>query len=88
MVYAITYDLNKPGQDYARLYSTIKTLGDWIWPLQNLWLVDSEKGSQEIADLTHAVIDPNDAVFVVRVNGYQWGSWMDKKVNDWINVRI
>lgn len=88
MVYAITYDLNKPGQDYAGLYSTLKTLGDWIWPLQNLWFVDSGKGAQEIADIIHAVTDPNDSVFVSRVNDYQWESWMDNKANDWINARL
>ncbi|MEK7087375.1 MAG: hypothetical protein AAB958_01595, partial [Patescibacteria group bacterium] len=85
MVYAITYDLNKPGQNYPSLYSTIKRLGHWIWPLQNLWFIDSENGAQEIANEIHTVIDQNDSVFVVRVYRGQWGSWMSSETNQWIN---
>lgn len=88
MVYAITYDLNKPGQDYPRLYSTIKSLGDWIWPMQNLWFIDSDSGAQDIANSILAVIDQSDSVFVVKVNRYEWGSWMNKDANAWINARV
>jgi hypothetical protein len=30
MIYAITYDLKKPGQDYAELHDAIKSLGGTI----------------------------------------------------------
>lgn len=87
MIYAVTYDLNRPGQNYPRLYDTIRSIGNTIWPLQNLWFLDSQNSTQDIANAIHAVVDQNDSVFVVRVYRGQWGSWMSADANQWINAR-
>lgn len=35
----ITYDLNKPGQNYEELYERIKRLGTWWHYLGSTWIV-------------------------------------------------
>lgn len=35
MTYLITYDLNRPRQDYQGLYQAIKQIGHWRHALQN-----------------------------------------------------
>jgi hypothetical protein len=48
MVYLISYDLNRPGQGYARLYDGIKELGAWWHYLDSTWLVDTNLTSSQI----------------------------------------
>ena len=40
MVYTISYELNRPGKDYPKLYETIKALGAWWHPVDATWYVD------------------------------------------------
>ncbi len=42
MVFAVTYDLNEPGQDYANLYESIKSVGAWWHYLDSFWLVGTQ----------------------------------------------
>ena len=38
-LHLVTYDLRKPGRDYATLFAAIKALGKAIKPLQSTWIV-------------------------------------------------
>ena len=66
MVYSISYDLNKPGQDYSALYSAIKELGSWCHPLDSTWFVVTELGAADIRDRLAKVMDKSDGLIVVR----------------------
>ncbi len=67
MIYLITYDLNKPGQEYPRLYDTIKELSSSWWHyLDSTWLIDTSLGATAIRDRVRAVVDQNDSFLVVR----------------------
>ena len=41
MIYAINYDLKRPGQNYDELYQAIKNCGTWWHYLGSTWLVDT-----------------------------------------------
>lgn len=86
MVYAITYDLNKPHQDYDKLYNAIKSLGDWCHPLQNLWFVECSLEVASVRKTVQDAIDGNDSVFVCKVT--IWDSYMPKSANDWLRSRV
>lgn len=88
MVYAITYDLNKNGQDYPRLYEAIKTLGEAIHPLQNLWFVHTAKAVSQVRAQVQGAIDSNDFVFVVSVNRGECDCYMPQTAVTWLNSRI
>lgn len=88
MVYAITYDLNKIGQDYSSLYLAIQSLGETARPLQNLWLASTTKTAAEARQILQMAIDSNDSVFVVRVNRGQWDCYMSQSDINWLNARV
>ena len=83
MVYLITYDLNKPGQDYPALYDSIKKMGAWWHHLDSTWLVDTTLTAAEIRDQIREAIDPGDHILVVRF-GSEWASFLPQRGNDWI----
>ncbi len=56
MIYAINYDLKRPGQDYKALYEAIKTCGDWWHYLGSTWLVDTSLSAQGIFHVGFALL--------------------------------
>jgi hypothetical protein len=88
MVYLITYDLNASGQNYQRLFETIRSLGEAIKPLQNLWFVDTAMGVTRVRAELQNVIDRNDNVFVAKVNSGEWDCYMPKSAIDWLQSRV
>lgn len=87
--YLITYDLNKPGQNYPKLYDVIKELGSyWCHPLESVWLVKSNLTVDEISNKILSVIDKtNDYLFVVEVNNHKQG-WLTEDVWNHLNTGI
>ncbi|SER00306.1 hypothetical protein SAMN05216232_3929 [Virgibacillus subterraneus] len=86
-VYLITYDLNKPGQDYDNLYETIKSLGAWCHYLDSTWLVDTSYSSNQIGDKLESATDKGDSYLIIKVtNDYQ--GWLPQEAWDWIHDHI
>src|SRR5690606_4822099 len=48
MIYAINYDLKRPGQNYDELHKAIKNLGDWWHYLGSTWLVDTNLNAKGV----------------------------------------
>jgi hypothetical protein len=72
--YMITYDLNKPGQNYGQLYDAIKGVATgWLHPLNNIWLVVSPMSSAGLRDYLIPFVDGNDKLLVMEV-GLDWAS--------------
>lgn len=78
MIYAITYDLNKPGQDYPGLYVEIKKLGSWWHDLDSFWLVDTALDVEAIAQAIRAKIDQSDSLLVIGVTDQRQGQLNDE----------
>lgn len=73
-VYAITYDLHAPQQDYDKLHDSIKSLGAYSKRFDSFWLVDSSLEASEIRDKIKLVVDSNDKILVIEVKKH-WASW-------------
>lgn len=86
MVYLITYDLNKSGQNYDGLYKSIKKLGLWWHHLDSNWLVETTYSAEQIAATLRKAIDENDNLLVIRVYD-DYAGQLTKKAWDWINKR-
>lgn len=67
VLYAITYDLVRPGQSYTNLHAAIMRLGPWIKPLESFWLVRSTLSDAQIRDTLRLHLDANDKLFVLVV---------------------
>jgi len=72
-VYIFSYELRKPGKDYASLYSYLKQFPH-CHHQTSTWFLDTTSTAEQIRDGAKAHIDANDTVFVGRLQG-EWGSW-------------
>lgn len=88
MTYLITYDLNRPGQNYDKLYEAIKKLGTWWHCLDSTWLVISSKSAKEIRVYLKSYFDFNDSLLVIKTCGV--GSWdgFDDNCSKWLKDNL
>jgi len=86
MIYAINYDLKKPGQNYQPLYEAIKSCGTWWHYLDSTWLVDTNLTADSIWKKLAPNIDKNDSVLVIEVT-QDYSGWLPQKAWDWIKQR-
>lgn len=61
----IAYDLNSPGQNYPKVESVIKSLGNWARVNETFWYVDSHRTASQACDAIWAVMDKSDTIYVV-----------------------
>lgn len=83
MVVLITYDLNRPGQNYDDLHGAIKELGTWAHPLESTWIIDTSYTTSQIYTHLKSRMDANDFVFAVRITE-DWASYLPQAINDWL----
>lgn len=85
MKYLITYDLNKPGQDYPKLFDMIKSFGTWCHALQNTWFISSSYDSEQMRDALIEVVDSSDKIFVTKLS--DWSSYNMIPESNWLNAQ-
>jgi len=84
MTYEITYDLNKPGQNYPGLHEAIKNLGSWAHVQESTWIVKTSLSAAQIRDRLAPQLDQRDTLLVTGLTG-EWASWgLAKEFNDWL----
>ena len=66
--YLISYDLDKPGQDYPRLIKELERLGA-VRILYSEWIFQSTSSAVQIRDWLTSFIDGNDMLLVVALTG-------------------
>lgn len=86
MIYAINYDLKRPGQNYQELYAAIKDCGDWWHYLGSTWLIDTSLTSAALWTRLAPHVDQNDLVLVIGVSR-DFTGWLPQEAWDWINSR-
>ena len=69
MVYLIAYDLNRPGQEYSKLYEAIESLGDWCHCMESVWLVDTCVTTESIGKKLRSAtcLDDNDKLLIAEI---------------------
>lgn len=83
MIYAINYDLKRPGQNYDALHDAIKNCGSWWHFLGSTWLVDTSLNASGIWDRLAPHVDKNDFVLVIGVTR-DYSGWLPQEAWDWI----
>ena len=82
--YLISYDLDGPGQDYAKLISEIERLGG-VKILYSGWVLRSKYSAVRLRDYLSRFVDTNDMLLVVGLTGEAaWTSLMaaDNRVKE------
>lgn len=86
MIYAINYDLKRPGQNYEALYEAIKDCGEWWHFLGSTWLIDTSLRANGIWDRIAPHVDKNDFFLLIGVTSDYQGL-LPQEAWDWINSR-
>lgn len=70
----VSYDLNKPGQNYEPLIAKIKTLGNWAKIQKSFWYINSVLTAEQAVEILWKVMDANDSLYVVNAtnNSASW----------------
>ena len=84
----ITYDLNKPGQDYEALHEKIKGLGSWWHYLDSTWIVVSSLTPSQVIERLKPTLDTTDTVLVVNITGETYAGWLPQKAWDWLTSHV
>ncbi len=85
-IYAISYDLNSPGQKYQRVKAAIESCGDSIKPMESFWLVDSSLTYSQISQKVRQAHDENDRHLVMRLSS-EYQGWLTPDAWEWLNRR-
>jgi hypothetical protein len=86
VIYAINYDLKRPGQHYEAVYEAIKSCGVCWHYLESTWLVDTWLDARSIWNRLAPHVDKNDCVLVIGVTRDYQG-WLPKEAWEWVNSR-
>lgn len=84
MIYVISYDLNKPGQDYAKLYDALKSFSSWWHYLGSTWLISTNNNATEIFNKLKSHLDNSDRILIIKADKDHNG-WLKQEAWDWIN---
>jgi hypothetical protein len=76
--YLISYDLDKPGQDYHRLIKELERLGA-TKVLFSEWLFNSTSTAVQIRDYLQGFVDANDMLLIVELTGV--AAWTKLMIN-------
>ena len=84
MIYLITYDLNKPGQNYKGLYDAIKNASDgsWMHYLDSTWIIRTNLSTKQVCDRIKPCVDNSDNFLVVEIKENYYG-WLPNEAWDY-----
>jgi hypothetical protein len=88
MILLITYDLNKPGQDYTGFYEALKSSGWWWHHLNSTWIIKTDQNPTYWYNKLSAHIYRDDNVLIIEVKKNYWGylpqkswTWLEEAFN-------
>lgn len=67
----IAYDLNYPGQNYEKIQTVIKGIGQWYQFQYSLFYVKSDLTAQQAHVIIRGAMDVNDKLVVIDANSAQ-----------------
>jgi hypothetical protein len=74
--YLITYDLRKPGRNYAALHRLLATTWKCGRVAESVWLGVLNGPASGVRDLIRQTVDANDRIFVVEIaKGVDWAAF-------------
>jgi hypothetical protein len=87
-IYIISYwfhDYEKLYESYIKTYNIIKSFGEYRHPLEETWLVYTDKKPKEMLDEILKVENmKQQQFFITEINLDNMTGWMDLKCWDWL----
>jgi len=86
MVLLISYDLNRPGQNYTSLHEEIKKAETWWHHLESVWIIETDLTPQQWYNRLAPHIDRSDNLIVFEI-GRNYFGWAPQEAWDWLAKR-
>ncbi len=85
-VFLITYDLNKPGQDYDKILGVIKGC-DYVMLCKSSYVVDIENLSELIKEISKTFDKSTDA-YIFPITDPIYFEFGSKKAQEWLKSHL
>jgi hypothetical protein len=85
-VLLVTYDLNKPGQDYEKLLSVIKNY-DYVELCKSSYVVDTNKPS-EFCDKVSSTLDKTTQLYIFKLTDPLFLEYGDERTGKWLELHL
>lgn len=86
-VLLVTYDLTKPGQEYADLHKVLKSAPSWWHYLESTWLLVTSETPCSWYQRIQPTIDQTDRVLVIEVARNWWGQ-LPQDAMEWLKENV
>jgi hypothetical protein len=86
-VYLVTYDLHKPGNNYADILEQIKRSPGWAKLSESSYAISTQETVDIAYKRIHAKVDDNDTLYMITLRK-PWNGRGPKNVNDWLDTHL
>ena len=89
-VYAVSYDLNKAGQNYSGLIAELQRSDSWWHYLKSTWLIYTNESADQLWTRISSHIDANDFVLIIKVQpgAHNRSGWLTQPAWDWMTKHV
>lgn len=89
MVYLVTYDLNRPGNNYPNLYAAIDKYSHLEdSELDSVRFIDSPLTASQIYNDLLQHIDKNDRLLVTAMRAGTYAGWLNRDLVGWLGAHV
>ena len=85
-LYAVTYDLNSPGQNYPKLIDQLRSV-DHFHAQKSMWLINVNQTVYEVRNALGSLLDANDKLFVAHIIKGSFALQNMADASKWIEAR-
>ena len=85
--YIVSYDLNKPGQNYENLYEELKKSPRWWHFWDATWIIATSESPKQIWSRMKPHTDSSDNVLIIRACA-DYSGFLPKKAWEWIAANV
>jgi hypothetical protein len=86
--FVVSYDLQRPGQDYATLSEFLKSQSNWWHHLGSTWVIVTNLSAVQLRDGIKEHTDANDKVLVVESSGVAAWKGFNEKGSAWLKEHL
>ena len=87
MVYVVSYDLRKPGQDYKGLFNELQASPNWWHYLESTWLIATSEDANQLYNRLASHLDQGDSILIIQAGTAMQG-WLPREAWEWIEREL
>ncbi len=87
MVYVVSYDLRKPGQDYKGLFDELQASPSWWHYLESTWLIATSESANDLYNRLRMHLDRGDSILIIQA-GTDVQGWLPEAAWKWIHQNL